>query len=198
MRIKSQHGVFVLAMVVAFLIGMDFRVEASQYLGEVTWTAQDSESQTWTMKAGISKMGGSYYQVQGQVPDAPFPFDGGTAIFSGGGALMGGNFVFNGTMTNTQNDGTPHITTFQITIDKSSFNGTFWSVTPRNYGTLNYHRFESEPLGSEYYHPNIIAVINVPNLAVNVENFIITGTLTLVGQPVSLTSFSPAVPLLLD
>jgi len=38
MKLNGRAAAIVLAMVVTLVIGMDFRVEASQYLGQVTWT----------------------------------------------------------------------------------------------------------------------------------------------------------------
>jgi len=110
-------------MAAAFLImGLSVApLAASQYLGEVTWNGVDSDGHTITIKAGLSRVGGSYYEVQGQVPDAP----GGRAIFSGGGVLVGSNLMLSVAMTQTQASGNQTMV-MQINIDKSTFAGNFW------------------------------------------------------------------------
>jgi hypothetical protein len=93
-------------------------LQASQYLGEITWDGQDAESHTFTVKAAISRVGGNYYEIQGQVPDSPE----GLAIFSGGGVLVGDNLICAVTMT-LESQST---VIMQVTINKNDNNGTFW------------------------------------------------------------------------
>ncbi|MDD2903047.1 MAG: hypothetical protein PHU44_11510 [Syntrophales bacterium] len=126
--------------VAAFMIwGMSVSpLGASQYLGEVTW----DYSGGGTIKAGISKAGGSYYEVQGQaaLPD-------GTVIFAGGGALVGGTLMLSAvsTQVETNSGGTYHnATTLQISVDPTTYNGSIWMVT--NW----YNPAFSPPFGHSY------------------------------------------------
>ena len=161
---------FSVSMVVAvFMIwGMSVSpLRASQYLGEVTWTYSGGG----TIKGGISKTGGSYYEVQGQVA-----IPNGTVIFAGGGALVGGMLMLSAvsTQVETNDGGTYHnTTTMQISLNPNNYNGTVWMLT------------------TWYLDP-----ANPPN-SVGYGNSFDTGTLTRVSGP-SLAAVAPNLPLLLD
>lgn len=130
MRLKS-FSVFVvtLAAVMIMVLGVA-PIEASQYLGEVTWNGQSSGG-NFTLKAAISRVAGSYYEIQGQAQDVY-----GMAIFSGGGVLVENNLIL--TVTGTPTDAQEAVV-MQIKIDKSTNNGFFYTVKvggPINSGTL--------------------------------------------------------------
>ncbi|MBU4231046.1 MAG: hypothetical protein KKF43_00800 [Proteobacteria bacterium] len=130
MRLKFFSVLMVtLAAVMITVLGVA-PIEASQYLGEVTWNAQGSGG-NFTMKAAISRVAGSYYEIQGQVQDAY-----GIAVFSGGGVLVGDNLIL--TVTATPMDAQEAVV-MQININKSTNNGFFYTVKvggPINSGTL--------------------------------------------------------------
>ena len=115
----------ILAAAAFLVLGLGVaNLEASQYLGEITWTYSGLGG--GTIKAGISKVGGSYYEVQGQA-DTP----NGPIIFSGGGALVENTFILSGTATLVENNagGTYYdANIWRITLDKS-YNGTMWIMT---------------------------------------------------------------------
>jgi hypothetical protein len=162
MKVRS----FSVFMVVAALVTMGLGVsslEASQYLGEVTWTYSGGG----TIKAGISKAGGSYYEIQGQASTPS-----GTVIFSGGGALVGTTLMLtaSATQVETNNKGVYHnANTLRIEVNQSDFNGTMWMVT------------------TWYLNPA------VPPNTVGYGNSYDTGTLTLSGPKpnLSATNLSP-------
>jgi hypothetical protein len=113
MKLES-FSISILAAAVVIMGLLAAPLQASQYLGEVTW----DYSGGGTVKAGISKEGGSYYEVQGQVftPN-------GTIIFSGGGAVVDGIMKISAaaTMVETNSGGTYHnANTIQINIDPVS------------------------------------------------------------------------------
>ncbi|MEW6658593.1 MAG: hypothetical protein AB1424_08015 [Thermodesulfobacteriota bacterium] len=188
---------FLVCLVAAALITMGLRVssvEASQYLGEVTWTGHDDqEGVDFTVKAGISKMGGTYYEVVGQVPSAP---GGGMAVFSGGGVLVSGTIVATVTMTNVNSYGKQALV-MRLSIDQATFNGSFWLVEPiyqipHNDPSLNSY---SDPFPQGTYPPGHILKSSLYSLG----NAPTTGTLTLSGQKPNLTpSISSQLPLLLE
>jgi hypothetical protein len=121
MRTKF-FSISILAVAAFLILGLGVaKLEASQYLGEVTW----DYSGGGTIKAGISKVGGSYYEVQGQAAN-------GTIIFSGGGAVVNGKVEISATSTNveTNDGGTYHnATTLRISFDPTTYNGSMWMVT---------------------------------------------------------------------
>jgi hypothetical protein len=122
MKLKS-FSISILAAAVIIMGLLAAPLQASQYLGEVTW----DYSGGGTVKAGISKAGGSYYEVQGQVVTPN-----GTIIFSGGGALVDGTLKISAaaTMVETNSGGTYHnANTIQINVDPVSYNGSLWMVT---------------------------------------------------------------------
>jgi hypothetical protein len=117
-------------------------LRASQYLGEVTWNYVDNLGHSFTLKAGLSKVGGSYYEMQGQGNPGN-----GTIIFPGGGALVGSTLMLSGaaTMVETNKDGVYHDpSVWRMDLDQSSLNGTMWMVT--NW----YNPAFSPPFGHSY------------------------------------------------
>jgi hypothetical protein len=130
MRLKYFSVLMVTVAAVMIMVLGVAPIEASQYLGEVTWNAQGSGG-NFTMKAAISRVAGSYYEIQGQAQDAY-----GIAVFSGGGMLVGDNLIL--TVTGTPTDAQEAVV-MQIKIDKSTNNGFFYTVKvggPINSGTL--------------------------------------------------------------
>lgn len=132
MRVKSFS--VLMAAAVAFLImGLSVSpLQASQYLGEVTWNCTDSLGHDFTMKAGLSRVGGSYYEIQGQaamIPGDPPP------IFAGGGVLVGTNLILTQTMTQmeSKDDGYNNAIVMRVTIAQPTFTGTFWMVNHGGY-----------------------------------------------------------------
>jgi hypothetical protein len=76
----NSFSISILAAAIIIMGVLAAPLQASQYLGEVTW----DYSGDGTFKVGISKVGGSYYEVQGQAVTPN-----GTIIFSGGGGSRG-------------------------------------------------------------------------------------------------------------
>jgi hypothetical protein len=167
MRAKF-FSISILAAVAFLILGLGVaNLEASQYLGEVAWTYSGGG----TIKAGISKVGGSYYEVQGQAVTGN-----GTIIFSGGGAVVNGTLMLSAasTMVETNSGGTYHnATTMQISVDPATYNGSVWMVT------------------TWYLNPA------VPPNTVGFGNSYDTGTLTKTGGP-SNPATTPLLPLLLQ
>jgi len=127
MKVRSL-AILILTVVTVMTMGLlASPLQASQYLGEITWDVLDSLGHTFTVKAGLSKVGGSYYELQGQAAPAA-----GTIIFSGGGALVGTTLMLSGTgtMVETNSNGVYHdAQVWQMSINQSTFNGTMWMVT---------------------------------------------------------------------
>ena len=123
MRAKF-FSISILAVAAFLILGLGVaNLEASQYLGEVTWTYSGGG----TIKAGISKVGGSYYEVQGQVANPN-----GTIIFSGGGALVEETLMLSAVSTQVETNagGTYHNSTvLQISVDPVTYKGSLWMVT---------------------------------------------------------------------
>ena len=103
--------------------------EASTYLWEVTWRGTDADGHTFTIKAGLSKIGGNYYEIVGQCANPP---DGGRVVFSGGGVLVGTSLIATLTMTNANSYG-KWVGVMRVTINSSTFNGSFWIAEPITY-----------------------------------------------------------------
>jgi hypothetical protein len=125
MKVKS-FPIFLAVATVMIMGLLASPLQASQYLGEITWDVVDDLGHHFTMKGGISKVGGSYYEVQGQATTS-----GGTIIFTGGGALVGGSYMLSGTatMVETNSGGTYHnANIWRITLDQS-YNGVMWMIT---------------------------------------------------------------------
>jgi len=129
MRLKAFSIFFLVAAAVMSMGLLVSPLQASQYLGEVCWDGQEGNV-TFTMKAGISRVGDSHYQIQGQ---KMYPIPGqiydNTSIFSGGGVLMGNHLIFVVTEGPTS-DGSQQCAVMHIMINKTTCNGTFSEVKP--------------------------------------------------------------------
>ncbi len=127
MKVKS-FSVLMVPAVVFLIMGLSVSPlqAAPQYLGEVTWNGT-SAGHAFTMKAGLSRVGGSYYEIQGQATmatgDPP-------TIFAGGGVLVGTKLILTVTATQIEKKGDTYnnTTVMRVTIAKSTFSGTFWMV----------------------------------------------------------------------
>lgn len=188
MRLKSfSFFVVTLAAVMIMVLGVA-PIEASQYLGEVTWTAQDSFG-SFTVKAAISRIAGSYYEVQGQVQGA-----GSIIIFSGGGVLVGSNLIL--TVTQTMTDpgaDKQEAAVMQISIDKTSNNGTFWALKPIYYIPAELPSHLSQPLPPVYPAGASLESRTERSQGEGVQK----GTLTVSGNPIILATSSEAANMLL-
>lgn len=189
MEVRS-FSVFKWVAAAVMILGLGVApLQASQYLGEVTWNGQDAEGHTFTVKAGISRVGGSYYEIQGQVPDSPE----GLAIFSGGGVLVGDNVIFTVTMTLE----TKSTIIMQINIHRTTNNGTFWLrdayiYIPHGDGRLNSW---SDPFPMGNYPQGYSLKSSLWELG----NPPTTGTLTVRGNAIFLApSITGQLPLLLE
>ena len=113
----------------------------SQYKGELTWSYHRTESASgsvnvyYTIKVGISYVGGSYYIVQGKV-DMPAEPGEKPLIISGSAILEGSNLMI--TMHGSQpwTDGMKSTSIFYANVDKTTFNGTAWGNT-NAFDTIN-------------------------------------------------------------
>jgi hypothetical protein len=151
-------------------------LEASQYLGEVTWQGSQP-GVSFTMKGGLSRVGGVYYEIQGTGASAES-----SVIFSGGGVLSGNTLKLVVTLVG---DGNSEISTMRITVDKDSLNGSFMQVTGLSYVPKDQLNSLSDPLPLNY--PAGANINSRMNSALgNLPDF---GTLTCSAKPpISLTA----------
>jgi hypothetical protein len=188
MKVRSFS---VLKWVVAAVMVLGLGVaplQASQYLGEIIWDGQDEEAHTFTVKAGISRVGGSYYEIQGQVPDSPE----GLAIFAGGGVLVGDNVIFSVSMTLA----TQSTMVMQVTINKNDNQGTFWIRDASLYLPHGDTRLDSWSETLPQYYP---AYGSIKSSLWELGNPPSTGTLTVRSNPIPLAaSITGQLPLLLE
>jgi hypothetical protein len=189
MKVRS-FSILKWVVAVVMILGLGVApLQASQYLGEVTWDGKDEEGHTFTVKAGISRVGGSYYDIQGQVPDSPE----GLGIFSGGGVLVGDNVIFAVTLTLA----TKSILIMQVTINKNTNNGSFWIRDAYLYLPHGDDRLNSwsDPFPEGTYPQNYILKSSLWELGNPPSN----GTLTVRSNPISLaSSIAGQLPLLLE
>ncbi len=172
MKVNGRALVSVLAMVVTFVFGMGLRVDAAQYLGQVTWTwhkTMDEKGPTdkyETYTVGLFFLGGSYYELVGGSSES----DSGTQYGGGSATLVGNNLVMTISGSKDRLDGTQETLIFKGQVDKTTFNGTGWAIKKR-------------------FNPATLAFIDK----------YAAGTLTVVGSPIPLRP-APAAPmqLLLD
>jgi hypothetical protein len=162
-------------------------LEASQYLGEVTWNGSQPGVGSFTMTAGLSRVGGAYYEIQGRGASAES-----SVIFSGGGVLLGNTLKLVVTMFG-END--TEVSTMRIIVDKNTLNGTFLQVTTLSYVPQNQLNSLSDTLPQTYpAGGNINSHMNSP-----LGNLPDSGTLTCAGTPIPLTAtVAPQLPLLLE
>jgi hypothetical protein len=188
MKVKF-FPVLLWAAAVAMILGLGAApLQASQYLGEVIWNGQDADAHTFTVKAGISRVGGSYYEIQGQVPDSPE----GLAIFSGGGVLVGDNVIFSVSMTLA----TQSTSVMQVTINKNTNQGTFWIRDASFYLPHGDDRLSSWSETLPQYYP---AYGSIKSSLWELGNPPTTGTLTVKSNPIPLaSSITGQLPLLLQ
>ena len=126
MKGKSLY-IFIVAAAVFMILGLGVSSpEASTYLGEVTWKGTDADGHQFTIKAGLSKMGGAYYEIVGQCANPP---DGGRVIMSGGAVLVNTSLIATLTMTNANTYG-KWVGVMRATINTTTFNGSFWISEP--------------------------------------------------------------------
>ncbi|RJR40735.1 MAG: hypothetical protein C4567_10575 [Deltaproteobacteria bacterium] len=123
---RKSLSIFLMAATMFMILGLGVSApEASTYLGEVTWKAANADGQ-FTIKAGLSKIGGNYYEIVGQCPNPP---GGGRVIFSGGGVLVNTTLFATLTLTNVNSNG-KWVGVMRVTINTTTFNGNFWTAEP--------------------------------------------------------------------
>ena len=161
MKINGRAAVILLAMMVTLIFGMDSRVEASQYLGQVTWTWHKTTDEhgptnkTETIVASLFLLGNSCYELVGSTTDTEI---GGTSFGSGTAMLVGNNLIMTISGSKVRSDGRQETGIFQGQVDKTTFNGTGWVIKKR---------FDPASIG-----PNPVFIDKYA-----------AGTLTLVGNP---------------
>lgn len=133
MKVNGRAAVILLTMMVTLIFGMDSRVEASQYLGQVTWTwhkTMDEKGPTdkyETITAGLFFISGSYYELVGGSVDST----NGTVYGSGSAMLTGSNLFMTISGSQDRQDGTKETGIFHGQVDKTSFSGTGWVIKKR-------------------------------------------------------------------
>jgi len=150
----NVFSVLMLAVVAFLIMGLSVSpLQASQYLGEVTWNGSVTGGGSFTMKAAISRVAGSYYEIQGQ---GTFGSGDPPAIFAGGGVLVGTNLILTATLTQMESkgDGYNDAIVIRVTIDKSTFTGTFWWVN-------NWYDLTSGHFG-QTYTPGTLTCTSTP------------------------------------
>jgi hypothetical protein len=178
MKVNGRTAAIVLAMVAICIIGMDFRVEASQYLGQVTWTWHKTTDEhgptdkTETVTANLFLLGNSCYELVGSSTDTEI---GGTAFGTGTAMLVDTNLIMTLSFSKIRSDGRQETGIFQGQVNKTTFNGSGWAIKKR---------FDPASIG-----PNPIFIDKY-----------MAGTLTLVGNapPLGPTSIAPTQLLLED
>lgn len=104
---------------------------AAQYLGEVIWTATITETETGPLtppstipiKAGITRVGGNYYSVQGQ------SLTGDPYVLSGGGVLLGDIlYVSCATSQRATNTTWRDTGVLHAEVNRLTLNGAFYEV----------------------------------------------------------------------
>jgi hypothetical protein len=143
MNMKFKFSVLTVLLFLILSTSTAFPSNSVIYLGKTTWTitvTDDSNSskigQSGTLTGGISKVGDEFYQFFGYAVSSNGP-----VLLTGGGVMIGNNLIFTLTQTQEHTDNSwCDGFIWQITIDKSNQNGTFYSVgqgfnkTTRNYG----------------------------------------------------------------
>jgi hypothetical protein len=145
MRVTSCRAILILVALMLFSVVMVSHAAAMRYIGQITWTAEQTEDETgpitpvtFPMTVGISQMGGPYYIVQGIV-NLP---SGAPVILSGGGQIVGSDLVL--TMTCCRDDVSVSWfsgSSLYAKVDKTSLNGIF-KVINNNFNTSS-HSFDS-------------------------------------------------------
>jgi hypothetical protein len=169
-------SIFMVAAAVFMILGLGVSSpEASTYLGEVTWRGTDADGHTFTIKAGLSKIGGNYYEIVGQCANPP---DGGRVVMSGGGVLVNTTLIATLTMTNANSYG-KQVMVMRVTINTTTFNGSFWIAEPICYIPHGDDRLNSwsDPFPQGTYPPGYTLKSSLYSLG----NTPTTGTLRLSG-----------------
>jgi len=158
MKVKSISVLTVAA--VAFLImGLSVSpLQASQYLGEISWTGTNSNNEPITAKAAISRVNGPYYEAQGQGTTNSVKKD----IIVGGGVLVGTKLQLTGTVTEATSTSPvvypKAVSIMQVTIDQTTFNATFWQLT---------NSFDGTNFGAYYITGTLTCISNPFSLVPN-------------------------------
>lgn len=105
---------------------------ATKYLGESTWiitiTMRENgivtENMSGTVKMAVTQMGGNYVTVQGYL-ELP---DDGPVILSGGGALINDTVHLTVIASQKHTDNNRDTEVMNIQLNKTTLNGTFYSV----------------------------------------------------------------------
>ena len=176
MKLKS-FSFSILAVAACLSLGLGVaNLEASQYLGEVTWQGLQPGVSSFSMTGGLSRVGGAYYEIQGRASSGE-----NSVIFSGGGVLSGNTLKLVVTMIGENNS---EVSTMRINVDKNTLNGTFLQVT-----TLSYVPKESIISQSDLLPPNYPDGISIASHAISpLGNLPDSGTLTRTSPPVPLTA----------
>lgn len=171
MKVSGRALAIVLVMVVTFIIvGMDSRVDASQYLGQVTWSwhkttdENGATDKTETIVVNLFLLGNSCYELVGSTTDTEI---GGTSFGTGSAMLVGNNLIMTISTTKVRTDSKQETGIFQGQVDKTSFYGSGWIIKKR---------FDPASIG-----PNPVFTDKYA-----------AGTLTLVGNPPPLGPASAA------
>jgi len=135
MKINGRIAVLLSAMVAIFIIGMDSRVEASQYLGQVTWTWHKTVDETGTVPektetvvAKLFLLGNSCYELVGSSTDTE---SGETSFGAGTAMLVGNDLIMTLSTTKVRLDGKRETAIFQGQVNKTTFNGSGWNIKKR-------------------------------------------------------------------
>jgi hypothetical protein len=135
MKVNGRALAIVLTMLVTFIVvGMDSRVEASQYLGQVTWSwhkTTDEHGATdkyETVVVNLFLLGNSCYELVGSSTDTE---SGGTSFGTGSAMLVGSDLIMTISTTKVRSDGKQETAIFQGQVDKTTFNGTGWNIKRR-------------------------------------------------------------------
>ena len=134
MKLNGRTAAIMLAMVATLISGMDFRAEASQYLGQVTWTWNKTTDEhapttkTETIVANLFLLGNSCYELVGSTTDTE---TGGTAFGTGTAILVGNNLTMTLSFSKIRSDGSQETGIFQGQVNKTTFNGTGWAIKKR-------------------------------------------------------------------
>jgi hypothetical protein len=128
---RGTVALVIMAAVWLVLLGAPSRA-AAQYLGQSTWTIsikQDEKGpvsdKSFTMTGAITRLGGTYYTMQGYVTlpdDGPF-------ILAGGGVLIGEWFYLNLATAQRHTDSPWRDTgVLHARVNKTTLSGTFYEV----------------------------------------------------------------------
>ncbi len=105
---------------------------SAQYLGEVIWTATITQKETGpvvppetaTLTAGLTRVGGNYYSLQGLVTGIPYP-----VVLSGGGVLSGDTLILTSSSGQKEEAHTTKAgSVVYLAINRTTLNGEFFEV----------------------------------------------------------------------